>query len=121
MKKIIAMVLSLALVLSIIGCGTKEDNQLSIEEPYLIEIVDLTEKDGISTDSALEEFYKDENYTYYFPSIKSQYIECTLSDGTKLTIIKALEKGIASLSDLDSNGIKYYIQDKNGNIIEKKK
>lgn len=134
MKKIIAMALCIVLALSLAGCGAKEEPQVSIsndietnekamdtkEETKLVNIVDLAEANQLSTSSALEEFFKDTDFTYYFPSIKSEYIECQFSDGSKMTIVQALESGKVSVSDLDIYGIKYWIMDKDGNITNGK-
>ncbi len=73
----------------------------------LVSIEDLTVRDGMSTASALEKFYEDDEYTYSFGSIKSEYIECTFKDGSKLNIRTALEKGLVNISDLDIFGILY--------------
>lgn len=138
MKKIIAMVLCLVLVFSLAGCGTKEaenyspvagganmpnnseviDTEKTQEtDIVLVNIVDLTEVNQLSTDSALEEFFKDADYTYYFPSIKSEYIECQFSNGDTVKFVEALESKKVAISDLDAYGIQYWLVDKNGNYI----
>lgn len=47
------------------------------------EIVDRTETENIPTAEALEEFYADESYRYYFPSMKSEYVCVRFTDGTE--------------------------------------
>ena len=64
-------------------------------------IVDKTKNSDIATAEALEKFYENAIYDYYFSSIKSEYIIVTFKDGTKTTVTDALEKGQISLSDLD--------------------
>ena len=143
MKKIITMALCLGLALSVIGCenGGKLDHtangtdmpivnddvntaelQVVLNESEtnaeLANIVDLTVVNQLSTDDVLEEFYKDNNYTYYFPSIKSEYIECQFTNGDKMTIVEALNRGKVSISDLDTYNIFYWMVDKNGNYIK---
>ncbi len=58
--------------------------------------------------TALEDFYRDEEYVYSFPNIMSNVIICKLSDGSTMTFAEAFEKGIATIADLDAHGIKYY-------------
>lgn len=147
MKKIITMVLFLVLVLLLVGCGTKttekgstvasgvdmlnnsevidtEKKQEATSENdtgidiQLVNIVDLTEVNQLSTDSALEEFFKDADYTYYFPSIKSEYIECQFSNGEKMAVIEALKSGKVSIPDLNMYDIFYWKVDKEGNYIK---
>ncbi len=79
----------------------------------LVNIVDLALRDGMTTSSALEKFYEDDEYTYIFGSIKSKYIECTFKDGSKSDVKTALEKGLVSISDLDAFGISYIKEVKN--------
>lgn len=96
----------------------KEENGMTgRDDVKLVGIVDLTEVNNITTDTALEEFYSDSDYTYYFPTIRSKYIECQFSDGSKMTITESLSKGKVSISDLDTYGVMYWIVDKDGNYI----
>lgn len=80
------------------------DNDRAI---ILVDITDIATRDMLTTCSALEPFFEDEEYTYIFSSIVSQYIECTFSDGTKMNVKDALNKGMAKVSDLDKYGICY--------------
>ena len=96
----------------------KDENGLEDKDDVkLVSIVDLTVVNNIPTDTALEEFYSDSDYTYYFPTIRSKYIECQFSDGSKMTITESLSKGKVSISDLDTYGVMYWIVDKDGNYI----
>ena len=90
---------------------------IEVDEVSLVNIIDLTEVNQLSTDSALEEFYKDADYTYYFPSIKSEYIECQFSNGDTMKFLEAFDSKKVAISDLDAYGIQYWIVDKNGNYI----
>ena len=76
------------------------------------EIVDRTEIENIPTAEALEEFYADESYRYYFPSMKSEYVCVRFTDGTETTVAAALNKGWVTLADLDRFGIRYYKEPK---------
>lgn len=78
-------------------------------EPKLIEsITDISKRDQLDTADALEYFYRDDTYYYYFSSIKSHYIIVRYKDGTEQNVKDALEVGKIKISDLDWFGIKYY-------------
>mgnify|MGYP004453278877 CR=1 FL=1 len=104
------------------GVSQTETSQSSGARPEtevrLVEIADLSEKNGIPTDQALEKFYEDGERSYYFPSIRSRYIECRFSDGSTMPFTEALESGRAVLSDLNTYGIRYYVRDADGNFLE---
>ena len=75
---------------------------------HIDKIIDLTENGEIGTDAALECFFSDGSYSYYFPSIKSQYITVYYKDGTEQNVKDALTEGKIKISDLDLFGIFYY-------------
>ena len=74
----------------------------------------------ISTDTALEKFYEDDENEYYYGSIKSEYVIVKYTDGSTETVSSALKNGKITLSDLDKYNISYIKQSKNktlpGNI-----
>lgn len=72
-------------------------------------IVDHSVDDGVSYDTALEPFYSDEKYNYYFPNIISQYVIVTFKDDTKKTAKEALQNGEITIADLDAFNINYII------------
>ena len=74
----------------------------------VVDIVDLTQSGELCTDDALEGFWRDDEYTYYFSSIKSQYIIVHYSDGTEEPVRDAMAAGRVSIEDLDRFGIGYY-------------
>ena len=57
---------------------------------------------------ALEGFYRDESYAYYFPSIRSHVVTVYYRDGTEQNVKDALAEGKIRISDLDWFGIAYY-------------
>lgn len=57
---------------------------------------------------ALENFYTDDEYRYYYSCIKSSYIVVIYEDGSEETVSEALEAGRIKISDLDTYGIQYY-------------
>ena len=74
-------------------------------------IYDLTKIDNISCDTALELFWVDEEYNYYyFSCIKSKYIKVLYKDGASEDIVSALTNGNATIADLDRFNIEYYIK-----------
>ena len=144
MKKNIAMMLCPVLVLLLVGCGVKiagndptaaggadlstNSEVVSTEkiqaaaaendtEIQLVSIVDLTRVNQLDTCPALELFYEDSGFQYYFPSIKSEYIECQFSNGDTMKITEALKNGTVSVSDLDAYDIQYWMVNKAGNYI----
>lgn len=78
----------------------------------VVDIVDLTQSGELCTDDALEGFWRDDEYTYYFSSIKSQYIIVHYSDGTEEPVREAMAAGRVTLADLDRFGIGYYKEPK---------
>ena len=102
------------------GCGAEVRDEPSAslppDEPVpdvvtVTDIVDRAEQENLPTDDALEGFWTDERYTYYFPSIKSRYIIVCYSDGTQEPVRDAMAKGLVTIADLDRFGIGYYKQE----------
>lgn len=56
---------------------------------------------------ALEEFYEDDNYTYYWSCMKNKYMIVEYDDGTEETISQALLKGHIDIQVLDKFDISY--------------
>ena len=86
-----------------------QTNDLTVKE-----IVDKTATELIFTEDAVEPFYVDENYVYYFPSIKSQYVLVRFTNGKETTVKHALSQGLISIGELDRWGIKYTKEEKIG-------
>lgn len=80
----------------------REFNNITLES-----IVDITERDGLAVPEAIEKFYEDEYFRYEFGGIKSAYVECTFSDGSRMNVKEALESGMVTISDLDKYKIDY--------------
>ena len=55
-----------------------------------------------------EQFYEDENYTYYFAMRRSDGIYVYYTDGTKEKLVEALESGRATIEDMKEDKIAYY-------------
>lgn len=76
-------------------------------DPNIKDIIDETKNSNISIAQALELFYSDETYDYYFSSIKSQYVIVNFKDGTKKTVKEALKNNEITIADLDAFKIEY--------------
>ncbi len=72
---------------------------------------------GFGTDTALEEFYRDDKYVYEFPAIMSQYVEVRYSNGTTENIKDALKRGIVKVNDLNYYGIYYHKKTLEGSYV----
>lgn len=71
-------------------------------------LVDKTKnKLNFSCAEALEEFYEDDNYIYYWSCIKNQYMVVKYNDGTEEAISQALLKGHIDIQILDKFNISY--------------
>ena len=107
MKKVIAILLCLFTLFVFVGCNVL--NNPATEQSVKIEnIIDIAERDNLPTNDALELFYSDDTYNYYFSSIRSIYVIVYYNDGTEQTAQDALAEGKIKISDLDSFGIHYF-------------
>lgn len=107
-------------VLSLAACGGEPVRESPVTETAevtpppepevvtVVDIIDRTARESLPTDDALEGFWSDEEYHYYFSSIKSQYIIVRYSDGTEEPVRDAMEAGRVTLADLDRFKIGYY-------------
>ena len=74
----------------------------------VIDIVDTTKdiKDFVCAE-ALEGFYEDENYEYFYSCIKGKYMIVKYESGYEETVENALKYGTINISDLDYYDINY--------------
>lgn len=126
MKRYFSFLLIFTLILAATACqsapkateaATTVPEETTTAAVKLVQIIDRTKDGEIATADALEPFFSDENFTYYFPSIMSDYVECVFSDGSVLKFTDALATGKATLADLTAGGILYWAQDADGNFI----
>ena len=86
---------------------------------YTIEIVDESEV----TAQALEKFYEDEYHTYYFSSIKSDYVYAVINGNEKYLVKDLLNnnptKYKINISKLEDSGLKFITENKYKDIILK--
>ncbi|MBQ8682958.1 MAG: hypothetical protein IJ518_00395 [Clostridia bacterium] len=78
----------------------------------VVMLEDKAEINNLPTASALELFYEDGMYEYYFPSIRSQYVVAHLRNGKEIPVADALREGLITIYDLDAWGIAYYREKK---------
>ena len=89
--------------------GTKFSCSISrVDIGSVVEIVDTTKdiKDFVCAE-ALEEFYSDDNYSYYWECIKDKYMIVRYESGFEENINSALKNGTIDIYDLDRYGISY--------------
>ena len=83
------------------------------------EIVDIVDKTKDIKDfacaEALEGFYEDETYEYYYSCIKSKYIVVKYENGYEEEVKDALKYGTIKISDLDKYNISYIKYEKGVN------
>lgn len=78
------------------------------EHKLIKTIIDRVERDNLATGELLEGFFSDEEYSYYFPSIRSRFVTVYYKDGTEELISVALKHGNIKITDLDFFNIGYY-------------
>jgi len=72
------------------------------------EIVDTTKnKKDFACAEALQSFYEDEKYTYFYACLKSEYIIVRYESGFEETVENALKYGTIKIEDLDKYNIDY--------------
>lgn len=73
-----------------------------------INIIDKTkENPDFACAEALESFYKDESYTYYWDCMKNKYMIVKYEDGLEETVSEALKNKNITIDDLDRFNISY--------------
>ena len=76
-------------------------------------LVDETKKiNDFTCAEALEGFYEDENYTYYWSCIKNKYMIVKYDDGSKELISEALKNNHIDIQILDKFNISYIKEEK---------
>lgn len=99
------------------GKGTKFNcSSVKTDLGKVVDIVDKTKaiKDFACAE-ALEEFYEDETYEYFYNCIKSKYIIVKYESGYEEEVQDALKYGTIKISDLDKYGISYIKYEKGVN------
>jgi hypothetical protein len=80
-----------------------------------LDIFDLTETYDCNVKKGKQEFYRDKNFSYFFPSQKDDYVKYVDKNGKTILASEALKAGKIKLSDLGNWGVdfdKKYLGDK---------
>lgn len=92
------------------SCAVELDDKKNNEST--LEIKSIQDESIGRTDlvfaQALEKFYEDDNFEYFYSCIKSSYVTVTYTNGTKETVKDALANGNITIQDVNKYGIKYY-------------
>ena len=92
------------------SCAVELDDKKNYEST--LEIKSIQDESIGRTDlvfaQALEKFYEDDNFEYFYSCIKSSYVTVTYTNGTKETVKDALANGNITIQDVNKYGIKYY-------------
>lgn len=94
--------------------GTKYSCSIGlVNATDIIEVVDKTKEiDDFVCAEALESFYEDKQYVYYWSCMKGSYMVVRYPNGEEILVSDALEEGIISINDLDRFDISYYKEKK---------
>ncbi len=103
---------SLELFRKMVSFTAPDEDGTTSDVVTVADIVDRTKTEMLATDDALEGFFADDDYYYFFPSIKSQYITVVYSDGTSENVIDAFGSGRVRIADLERFDIGYYAEPK---------
>lgn len=107
------------IVIKIFNITVFNNSKYDIEKEFVI--VDSSKNnENFACDSALEEIYKDDEYIYYLPCQKSQYIKVIYASNEYQEGLKSsLEDGKIKISDLDEFSIEYIKKKENKFILKK--
>ena len=95
------------IVIKIFNITVFNNSKYDIEKEFVI--VDSSKNnENFACDSDLEEIYKDDEYIYYLPCQKSQYIKVIYAPNEYQEGLKSsLKDGTIKISDLDEFNIEY--------------
>lgn len=84
-----------------------------LTDDYIVsEIIDRTKEiNNFMCAEALEEFYRDDDYIYFYSCIKSSYVVVKFKNGVQMTVSEALKQEYITIKDLDKFDIEYYKED----------
>lgn len=86
---------------------------LELDIGEVVELADETKNiKDFACAEALEGFYEDEHYTYYWSCIKNEYMVVKYDDGSKELISEALKNKHIEIGVLDKFDIDYYKEEK---------
>ena len=107
-KKNIIIISVLGLIVLIIGIILLTTNNIISKNKSKIEILDAT----YTCAQALEKFYEDDKYTYYFPCVKSNSVYVKFENGNKMLLTSALESEKVTINELLDAGLEVIKKEK---------
>ena len=96
----------------------EQDDDSTLDEDNLITDKKIVLEDRMVGDScaqAIEYFYEDNEYRYYFTCIKSNSMY-VIVNGVEYKLVDALNNGIVTMKELENNGYKFLKESKNVQI-----
>lgn len=106
--KFIKLILSILIIIAICIILYLASDFKPIDNAKVVEIVDKTQKiKDFTCAEALEGFWADETYEYYFSCIKGKYVIVKYENGNEETVSDALKRGTITIEDLDLYNIGY--------------
>lgn len=90
------------------GIDSVDLDKVSADDMKVKRIVDKTKNmKDFNCAEALENFYSDDKYNYYFPCIKGEYVVVIYNDDYEEKVSDSLKNGTITIKDLDKYKIKY--------------
>lgn len=106
-RKIIIIVIPIILVLGVVLISEKKYINKNNQPFTHLKIIDKVKEENMACAEALEQFYEDKEYIYYFPCIKSKNVIVIYSNGYQETVATSLEYGDITIEDLERNNIEF--------------
>ena len=106
-RKIIIIVIPIILVIGVVLISEKNYINKNNQPFTHLKIIDKVKEENIACAEALEQFYEDKEFIYYFPCIKSKNVIVIYSNGYQETVATSLEYGDITIEDLERNNIEF--------------
>ena len=114
-KKIIIILIPIICIIGVVFISENKYIDKNSQTFTHLKIIDKTKEENITCNTALEQFYEDKEYIYYFPCEKSKYVIVIYSNGYQETVKSSLEYGDITIEDLERNNIEFIKQKKDMN------
>ncbi len=114
-KKIIIILIPIICIIGVVFISENKYIDKNSQTFTHLKIIDKTKEENIACNTALEQFYEDKEYIYYFPCEKSKYVIVIYSNGYQETVKSSLEYGDITIEDLERNNIEFIKQKKDMN------
>lgn len=111
-KKIIIILIPIICIIGVVFISENKYIDKNSQTFTHLKIIDKTKEENITCNTALEQFYEDKEYIYYFPCEKSKYVIVIYSNGYQETVKSSLEYGDITIEDLEKNNIEFIKQKK---------